>query len=103
MNLEELNIILARGENTRTEFKEAMESLPGSLYQTVVSFLNREGGVIALGADDDGRVTGINLKGKGSSWAKKGVKLKSARINKINELQFIKLKKGSGCSLKDLK
>lgn len=60
MNIEELNIILARGENTRTEYKEARETLPLSFYQTVVSFLNREGGIIVLGAADNGKVTGIN-------------------------------------------
>ena len=63
MNIEELNIILTKGENTRTEYKEAREALPLSFYQTVVSFLNREGGVIVLGAADDGRVTGINPSG----------------------------------------
>jgi ATP-dependent DNA helicase RecG len=51
MNLEELNIILSRGENIRTEFKEAREKVPCSFYHTVVSFLNREGGVIVLSLD----------------------------------------------------
>jgi ATP-dependent DNA helicase RecG len=60
MNLEELNIILARGENIRTEFKEAKDKVSGSFYQTLVSFLNREGGVIVLGADDHGQVKGID-------------------------------------------
>ncbi len=59
MNLDELNIILSRGENIRTEYKEAREKVPGGFYQSVVSFLNREGGVIVLGADDEGKVTGI--------------------------------------------
>jgi ATP-dependent DNA helicase RecG len=60
MNLEELNVILFRGENIRTEFKQAREKAPVGLYDTVVSFLNREGGVIILGADNDGKVTGID-------------------------------------------
>lgn len=34
--------------------------MPGSFYQSVVSFLNREGGVIVLGANDDGILTGID-------------------------------------------
>lgn len=63
MNIEELNMILARGENIRTEFKEARDKVSGSFYHTVVSFLNREGGVIILGADDGGVVTGIDPSG----------------------------------------
>ena len=47
MNLEELNIILANGENTRTEYKQARNMVQGSFYETVVSFLNREGGVLS--------------------------------------------------------
>lgn len=60
MTLEELDIILAKGEDIRTEYKQANTKVPGSFYDTVVSFLNREGGVIMLGADNDGRVTGID-------------------------------------------
>lgn len=93
MNLEELNIILARGENIRTEFKEARDKVPGSFYHTVVSFLNREGGVIILGADDDGMATGIDpdtfLFQKGSSWAEKGVKLLPKRTITILKLLMI--------------
>ncbi|MCK9422123.1 MAG: putative DNA binding domain-containing protein [Bacteroidales bacterium] len=60
MTIEELNIILSRGENIRTEYKQAGDKVPGNFYDTVVSFLNREGGVIVLGADNDGEVTGID-------------------------------------------
>ena len=60
MTLDDLHKILSRGENTHTEFKEAAKKLPASFYDTVVSFLNREGGVIVLGADDKGIVTGIS-------------------------------------------
>ncbi len=60
MTREELNIILAKGEDTRTEYKQAYTKVPDSFYITVVSFLNREGGVILLGADDNGHVTGID-------------------------------------------
>jgi len=36
------------------EYKEAQNGVPDSLYDTVASFLNREGGVILLGVRDDG-------------------------------------------------
>jgi ATP-dependent DNA helicase RecG len=60
MTNEELNIILSRGENSRTEFKEARISLPSEVFQTVVSFLNHEGGTIIFGANDLGEITGID-------------------------------------------
>ena len=60
MTNEELNIILSRGENSRTEFKEARSSLPNDVFQSVVSFLNHEGGTIIFGANDLGEVTGID-------------------------------------------
>ncbi len=60
MTIEDLHKILSRGENTHTEFKEAAKKVPATFYDTVVSLLNREGGVIVLGADDTGVVTGID-------------------------------------------
>ena len=59
MTIDDLHIILARGENTHTEYKEAANKLPVTFYDTVVSFLNREGGVIVLGANDEGKIIGI--------------------------------------------
>ena len=59
MTQQELNRILSQGENIRTEFKEAQNGVPDSFYDTVVSFLNREGGVILLGIADDGTVLGL--------------------------------------------
>ena len=60
MILDDLYKILYRGEDLHTEFKQAKAKVPASFYETVVSFLNREGGVIVLGADDDGTITGID-------------------------------------------
>ena len=96
MNIEELNSIISKGENSRTEFKEAGEMVPVGFYQTVVSFLNHEGGVILLGVDDNGME-------KGSSWTEKGARLRNARINKINKLQFDDFQKGSSWAEKGVK
>ncbi|WP_455606814.1 AlbA family DNA-binding domain-containing protein [Bacteroides sp.] len=60
MKTEDLHKILAKGENLRTEFKEAKEKVPLTFYDTVVSFLNREGGTIILGVNDEGIITGID-------------------------------------------
>ena len=59
MTIEDLHKILSRGENTHTEFKEAVRKVPTTFYDTVVSFLNREGGIIVLGANDEGTIIGI--------------------------------------------
>jgi ATP-dependent DNA helicase RecG len=59
MEQKELNKILQKGEGLRIEFKEAQNGIPDSLYDTVSSFLNREGGIILLGVDDNGNVLGL--------------------------------------------
>jgi ATP-dependent DNA helicase RecG len=62
MTLDELHKIISRGEDVHTEFKEATNKVPATFYDTVVSFLNREGGIIALSIDDSGIVTGIDVE-----------------------------------------
>ncbi len=59
MEKQELNKILQQGEGTRIEFKEAQNGVPAPLYDTVASFLNREGGTILLGVNDTGMVLGL--------------------------------------------
>jgi ATP-dependent DNA helicase RecG len=59
MTQQELNKIINQGEGIRIEFKEAQQGVPDSFYDTVVSFLNREGGVILLGITDAGNVLGL--------------------------------------------
>lgn len=60
MELIELQNIINQGEGLRIEFKMATNSIPGSLFETVVSFSNTDGGTILLGVDDNGIVTGID-------------------------------------------
>src|ERR1700744_4633417 len=52
--------LLNQHESIRLEFKEARASLPGNLFETICSMLNREGGDILLGVNDNGTVGGIN-------------------------------------------
>lgn len=60
MDFNDLLSILQQGEGKHIEFKDARDSVPSSLYETVVSFSNTEGGVILLGVDDEGKVLGID-------------------------------------------
>ncbi|MDR1224042.1 MAG: putative DNA binding domain-containing protein, partial [Tannerella sp.] len=55
----DIDRIIAQGEGVSVEFKEAKEKVPASLYETVVSFANTNGGYIILGVDDEKNITGI--------------------------------------------
>jgi ATP-dependent DNA helicase RecG len=52
--------ILARGEGISIEFKTAKNKLPGTLFETICAFLNRNGGIILLGVTDDKHIEGVN-------------------------------------------
>ena len=60
MNHEHVKKLLKRRERSSVEFKEARRELPRSLFETICSFLNRDGGTILLGVNDDGEVTGVD-------------------------------------------
>ncbi|MBR3230156.1 MAG: putative DNA binding domain-containing protein [Bacilli bacterium] len=47
------------GECTTIEYKKAKSSLPSSLFESVCSMLNRNGGHIFLGVNDDSEVIGV--------------------------------------------
>lgn len=52
--------IINQGEKINTEFKEAKEKLPKSLFETVCAFLNRFGGNIILGVNDKKQIIGVD-------------------------------------------
>ena len=55
----ELKILLAKGETLTVEFKSDVNRLPDrDLVAAVVAMANTEGGLILLGVEDDGTVTG---------------------------------------------
>lgn len=55
------------------EYKKARKELPKNLFESVCAMLNREGGDIILGADDEGNVTGLD-----------GVEVETMRTNLVN-------------------
>lgn len=61
MDLNELMAIIGQGESFRVEFKEAKQEMPPDLFESVCAFLNKEGGTIVLGVDDQKNICGINL------------------------------------------
>ena len=52
--------IIAKGEGIRTEFKESRSKLPKNLFESICAMLNRDGGDIILGVDDNGVITGVD-------------------------------------------
>ena len=58
MSAEEIAQVVQDGETMYAEFKSAA-ARPESLATTFISFLNTEGGVLWLGIEDDGTVSGV--------------------------------------------
>jgi len=56
---EKLKNIFAIGETVAVEFKRCGNGISADTYETVCSFLNRFGGNIYLGVEDNGKVCGI--------------------------------------------
>lgn len=52
--------LIKQGESLNLEFKSSTHKLPNDLFETICSFLNREGGKIILGINDDGEIIGVN-------------------------------------------
>ncbi len=59
MEIEQIQKLIQTGECLKIEFKAATDTVPASLYPTVVAFSNTDGGTILLGVEDDGKITGI--------------------------------------------
>ncbi len=60
MDKRELKTLLAQGETLTVEFKSDAKGLPDrDLVAAVVALANTEGGVLLLGVEDDGTVTGV--------------------------------------------
>jgi len=57
---DEIDKMLRKGEGNSLEFKEASRGIPGSFFESVVSFSNREGGIILLGVNNEGDIVGID-------------------------------------------
>lgn len=60
MTAEEAKNIIAKGEGLNIEFKSCQNGIGPSVYETVCSFLNRSGGYIFIGVNDDKEILGVN-------------------------------------------
>ncbi len=60
MNIDRIREILNSGESLTVEFKQSKNKLNKDVFETVCAFLNRNGGHLFLGVEDDGEIVGIN-------------------------------------------
>ena len=60
MTIEKIKKLLNKGECLTVEYKECVNGLNNSVFETVSSFSNRYGGHLILGAEDSGKVIGVN-------------------------------------------
>ena len=60
MDEKELRKIIRQGEGLTIEFKRAKSALPENLFESVVAFLNRNGGHVILGVTDDKKIEGVD-------------------------------------------
>ena len=60
MTSDRIRQLLADGEGLTIEYKECVNGLNNSVWETVCSFSNRYGGHLILGADDSGSPIGVN-------------------------------------------
>jgi ATP-dependent DNA helicase RecG len=80
--------LIQQGENLSVEYKSDKKCLPDrDLVAVVVSLANTEGGVLLLGVEDDGRVTGLhpnheNISGIPSLVANRTIPSISVRVEK---------------------
>jgi len=59
--------IIEKGENSSVEFKNA-DVRPDSIAREIIGFANSQGGIILLGVDDNGGLTGIDSSKNYNEW-----------------------------------
>ncbi|MBV1756466.1 MAG: putative DNA binding domain-containing protein [Dethiosulfatibacter sp.] len=60
MKIEDLKKIISGGESITVEFKESKKKLNKDVYESVCSLLNRYGGHLFLGVEDNGDIVGVD-------------------------------------------
>ena len=58
--IDKIQDIISKGEGLRVEFKKAKNKLPSNLFETICAFLNKSGGEIILGVDDNKNIEGVD-------------------------------------------
>jgi len=53
--------LITSGEGLTVEFKESKNKLNKDVFETVCFFLNRQGGDLFLGVNDNGDIVGVHI------------------------------------------
>jgi ATP-dependent DNA helicase RecG len=59
MDAKDLRQVINKGENSFVEFSKCTTELTDSVFQTICSFLNKEGGILIVGVHDYGKIVGV--------------------------------------------
>lgn len=71
ISAEQIKLWITEGEHISMEFKRSRKSLSRSAFETICAMLNRAGGHILLGVEDDGTIEGIeDAKGQQATLIK---------------------------------
>jgi len=62
MTAEQIRRLASEGEGLTIEYKECINALNNSVFETVCSFSNRYGGHMLIGVHDSGEILGVNPK-----------------------------------------
>ena len=57
--VDKIKKLIRDGESETVEFKLATKNLPHNLFESICAFLNRFGGIIILGVDDNRKIVGV--------------------------------------------
>jgi ATP-dependent DNA helicase RecG len=60
MTEDKIRSFIGKKESTWLEFKESKQAMPSNLFESICAFLNREGGIILLGINDNGNLVGVD-------------------------------------------
>lgn len=81
MNRKKLQELLNDGEGISVEFKQSRAKINKDVFESVCAFLNRNGGHLFLGIDDNGNAVGVNEE--------ESVKVKKDFVTSMNNPQKI--------------
>lgn len=67
MTPEKLKALIKQGEGYHLEFKQSIPSKASDLAEEICAFANAAGGILLIGVDDKGTITGVELDNTGKS------------------------------------
>ncbi len=65
MTPEKLKALIKQGEGYHLEFKQSIPSKASDLAEEICAFANAAGGILLIGVDDKGTITGVELENNG--------------------------------------